>query len=150
MKSFEENPNVIDGLIYLKITRDHQVKAFGDIESLQMAEKEMKTGHLFDFSVTPEEWNSAFGTARIVDGKLILGLPNEVIVARQEEAIRNERYLRLRKCDKMSPMHWNVLTEDQKKEWADYRIALLNIPQQDGFPWGGNIENAPWPKEPDC
>lgn len=149
MKTFQENPNVIDGLIYLKVNKE-QISAYGDMASLQAAEDEMKTGRLFDFSVTSEEWNMAECTARIVNGKVVLGLPPDIIAARQEDAIRTERDIRLRKCDKMSPMRWNVLTEDQKKEWADYRIALLNIPQQDGFPWGGNIENAPWPKEPDC
>lgn len=149
MKSFEEDSKVVDGLIYLKINKD-KVNAYGDMASLQSAEKEQKTGRLFDYSLTPEEWAAADYTARIVDGKLVLGMPKDIVLARQEEVIRYERYLRLRKCDKMSPMHWNALTDAQKQEWADYRVALLNVPQQEGFPWGGDIDKVPWPVEPDC
>lgn len=148
MRSYTEYPNVIDGLIYLKINGD-KVNAYGDMASLQSAEIEQKTGRLFDYSITPEEWAAANCTARIENGKLVLGLPEDVLRAKQEEAIRNERYLRLRKCDKMSPMHWNALTDAQKQEWTDYRIALLNVPQQEGFPWGGDIDKVPWPVEPD-
>ena len=148
MKSFADDPRVLNGLIYLKISKN-EVNAYGDMESLVDAEAEQKTGRLFDYSITPEEWATADYTARVVDGKLFLGLPQEAVLARQKEAIRNERNIRLRKCDKMSPMHWNALTDTQKQEWTDYRIALLNVPQQEGFPWGGDIDKVPWPVEPD-
>lgn len=148
MKSFAEDSRVVDGLIYLKIDRGN-VEAYGDKASLQAAEKEQKTGRLFDYSLTPEEWAAADHTARIVDGKLVLGMPKDIVLARQEEVIRYERYLRLRKCDKMSPMHWNALTDAQKQEWTDYRVALLNVPQQEGFPWGGDIDKVPWPEKPE-
>jgi hypothetical protein len=29
-----------------------------------------------------------------------------------------------------------------------YRQALLDIPEQEGFPWGGVVEDAPWPEIP--
>ena len=148
MKSFAEDPKVVDGLIYLKIDRGN-VEAYGDMASLQSAEKEQKTGRLFDYSLTPEEWAAANYTARIADGKLALGTPEDILRTKYEEVIRYERYLRLRKCDKMSPMHWNALTDAQKQEWTDYRVALLNVPQQEGFPWGGDIDRVPWPVEPD-
>ena len=93
MKTFQENPNVIDGLIYLKVNKE-QISAYGDMASLQAAEDEMKTGRLFDFSVTSEEWNMAECTARIVNGKVVLGLPPDIIAARQEDAIRTERDIR--------------------------------------------------------
>lgn len=148
MKSFVENSNVVNGMVYLKINKD-KVNAYGDMASLQAAEKEQKTGRLFDWSMTPEEWASADYTARIVDGKLVLGLPKDIVSTRQEETIRSERYLRLRVCDKMSPMRWNSLTDEQKQAWADYRQALLDIPQQEGFPWGGDVNAVPWPEKPE-
>ena len=148
MKSYKENPVFIDGLIYLRISNG-KVEAYGDKPSLLSAEKEQRTGRLFDYSVTPEEWDDAGNEARVVNGKLVLGMPDDVILARQEEVIRSERYLRLRQCDKMSPMRWNSLTEEQKQAWADYRQALLDVPQQEGFPWGGDPEKVPWPAKPE-
>lgn len=44
---------------------------------------------------------------------------------------------------------WNATTDEEKKAWTEYRIALLNIPQQEGFPWGGDSEKVPWPKIPE-
>ena len=148
MKSFADDPRVLNGLIYLKISKD-EVNAYGDLQSLVDAEAEQKTGRLFDYSVTLEEWDNAGNEARVVNGKLVLGMPEDVILARQEEVIRSERYLRLRQCDKMSPMRWNSLTDEQKQAWADYRQALLDVPQQEGFPWGGDPEKVPWPVKPE-
>jgi hypothetical protein len=36
-----------------------------------------------------------------------------------------------------------------KSAWTAYRQQLRDVPQQDGFPWGGNISNCPWPVTPD-
>ena len=36
--------------------------------------------------------------------------------------------------DSMNPMRWETLTEVQKQSWRDYRQALLDIPQQVGYP----------------
>lgn len=46
----------------------------------------------------------------------------------------------------MSPMRWNTLSDVDKQKWNDYRQALLDVPQQEGFPWGGDINKVPWPK----
>lgn len=45
--------------------------------------------------------------------------------------------------DAMNPMRWEVLTDVQKDAWRDYRQALLDVPQQDGFP-----TNIVWPEAP--
>lgn len=45
--------------------------------------------------------------------------------------------------DKMNPMRWETFTEVQKQAWRDYRQALLDVPQQDGFP-----ETVEWPVPP--
>lgn len=148
MKTYKQQSRYIDGLIYLKII-DGTVMAYGDEFSLNSAEEEFKTGRLFDAVVTPEEWKAGDCTANLINGSIVLGLQSEQKLALQAEAIRGERYLRLRQCDKMSPMRWNVLTEEQKQAWADYRQALLDIPQQEGFPWNGDIEAVPWPEKPE-
>ena len=148
MKEYVKGASFVDGMIYLKVVGD-KIMAYGDMQSLNAAEYKYKTGRLFDYSVTPEEWESAGATARIADGSVVLGLPQEFIREQQEEAIRTERYLRLRACDKISPMRWNAMSETQRADWTAYRQALLDVPQRPGFPWGGDIAKAPWPAKPE-
>ena len=42
-----------------------------------------------------------------------------------------------------NPLRWAALTTEQQQAWADYRQALLDIPQQSGFP-----HNVVWPTKP--
>jgi hypothetical protein len=42
-----------------------------------------------------------------------------------------------------NPLRWDALTESQQQAWRDYRTALLNVPQQEGFP-----NNVTWPTAP--
>lgn len=46
--------------------------------------------------------------------------------------------------DRMNPIVWEVMTEKQKQGWRDYRQALLDVPDQVGFP--GSVK---WPETPD-
>ena len=80
--------------------------------------------------------------------KIIIGKTNAEKLKEHQDFIRLVRDTKLRKCDKMSPMRWYGMTEEQKQEWANYRQALLDIPQQEGFPWEGDMDKAPWPTEP--
>ena len=41
-------------------------------------------------------------------------------------------------------LRWGALTPEQQQAWADYRQALLDVPQQDGFP-----ETINWPVKPE-
>lgn len=41
-------------------------------------------------------------------------------------------------------LRWGALTTDQQQAWADYRQALLDVPQQEGFP-----ETITWPTKPE-
>ena len=43
----------------------------------------------------------------------------------------------------MNPLRWADLTPTQQQAWADYRTALLNVPQQPGFP-----HEVVWPEKP--
>lgn len=43
-----------------------------------------------------------------------------------------------------NPLRWADLTAEKQAEWAAYRHALLNIPQQESFPI-----NITWPTKPD-
>jgi len=41
-------------------------------------------------------------------------------------------------------LRWAALTAEQQQAWADYRQALLDVPQQAGFP-----DNVVWPTKPE-
>ena len=43
-----------------------------------------------------------------------------------------------------NPLRWNALTPEKQQEWIDYRQALLDIPEQEGFP-----TNVIWPMKPE-
>ena len=148
MIEYQENFEITSDYVYLKIYKGN-VEAYGDIASLENAEAEMQTGRLFDYAVPVDEWASNGSVARIASGKVVLGLPPEQIREEQAETIRWERYLRLRQCDKISPMRWNAMTSEEQQAWTDYRIALLNIPQHKDFPWDGDPDKVPWPKQPE-
>lgn len=62
-----------------------------------------------------------------------------------EVAQRSRRDRLLEEMDAFvsNPMRWSSMNEDQHKAWADYRQALLDVPQQAGFP--NDIE---WPVSP--
>ena len=43
-----------------------------------------------------------------------------------------------------NPLRWADLSTEKQNEWSTYRTALLNVPQQSGFP-----HNVVWPTKPD-
>jgi hypothetical protein len=43
-----------------------------------------------------------------------------------------------------NPLRWAGLSAEKQSEWASYRQALLDIPQQAGFP-----HNVVWPVKPE-
>ena len=140
----QQLPDASEGfttVIYLKII-DNEVCAFGDEASLKAS------GGTFDMALKDEDWQAAECTASLENGRIVLGVSDAMRKEQYASAIRFERDRRLRKCDKMSPMRWNVLTDEQRQAWAEYRQALLDIPQQEGFPWGGDVEKVPWPELP--
>jgi hypothetical protein len=44
----------------------------------------------------------------------------------------------------INPLRWGDLTVEKQQEWVNYRRALLDIPQQVGFP-----ANVTWPIKPE-
>lgn len=58
--------------------------------------------------------------------------------------IRNKRNeILARNVDSMNPIRWESMSAEKKAEWEKYRLALLDIPQQEGFPF-----NVTWPTKP--
>lgn len=45
--------------------------------------------------------------------------------------------------DAINPMRWELMTEEKRNAWRVYRSALLNVPQQGGFPWAVNWPDLP-------
>ena len=66
--------------------------------------------------------------------------------ALEAESIRDKRdYILSTVVDLMvsNPLRWASLSSDKQAEWSNYRTALLNVPQQSGFP-----NSITWPTEP--
>lgn len=66
--------------------------------------------------------------------------------AQAAEKVRAERNMKL--ATEVDPiagntLRWAALTAEQQQAWADYRQALLDIPQQAGFP-----NEVVWPVKP--
>jgi len=75
-------------------------------------------------------------------------MPEEMRLAQAAEAVRSERDSRLRDCDYLMMPDYPI-EEEQRAAWAAYRQALRDLPQAEGFPWGGPGDlDAPWPVEP--
>lgn len=72
--------------------------------------------------------------------------PSEPELSQEEKAIaiREKRQGLLRRyVDIMSGPRWEVMTEDQKQVYRDYRQALLDVTDQETFP-----ESVVWPPQP--
>lgn len=57
-------------------------------------------------------------------------------------AVRQQRNRLLRQVDVVvsNPLRWEELSQTDQSAYAEYRQALLDVPQQDGFPF-----NVEWP-----
>jgi len=67
------------------------------------------------------------------------------IVARKPANVRADRDQRLLVVDAIAgnALRWAALDADTQAAWAAYRQALLDVPQQAGFP-----NDVTWPEEP--
>lgn len=80
------------------------------------------------------------------DGSQWVAPPQEEIDAEAAKIVRVDRDTKLAmEVDPivMNSLRWNSMTAEQQQAWADYRTALLDIPQQAGFP-----HNVIWPTKP--
>jgi hypothetical protein len=62
-----------------------------------------------------------------------------------ELKVRYYRDQLLNNMDKIvsNPLRWNTFTAEQQQAWATYRQALLDVPQQEGFPYTVNFPTTP-------
>lgn len=106
------------------------------------------------FTCDKSDTGALFDTAELharmeADPALLPYVPptQEELDAQAAASIRAERNLRLaRDVDPIAgnALRWAALTAEQQQAWADYRQALLDVPQQEGFP-----HNVSWPVKPD-
>ena len=62
--------------------------------------------------------------------------------AQQAEAVRSTRNTKIAQCD-WTQLDDTPITNAKKLEWAAYRQALRDVPEQAGFPW-----DVTWPEKP--
>jgi len=70
----------------------------------------------------------------------------EELDAQAAAAVRGQRdFLLTTEVDPLvtNPLRWAELTSEKQAEWAAYRTALLDVPNQAGFP-----NNITWPTKP--
>ena len=96
--------------------------------------------------VSEEVWQNALDSSH---NTIIGGVTSQVDHRTDEQKAENIRMFRnellVREVDPVvtNPLRWAELSTEQQQDWADYRTALLNVPQQVGFP------NAiTWPTKP--
>ena len=56
--------------------------------------------------------------------------------------LKRDRLLRL-EIDSMNPIRWESMSQVEKNRWSVYRQALLDVPQQAGYP-----TTVTWPTKP--
>jgi len=69
----------------------------------------------------------------------------EVSVTYEASCIRKQRTKLLEELDKVvsNPLRWNEFSEESQKDLINYRKELLDITDQEGFPF-----NVTWPDSP--
>jgi hypothetical protein len=61
-----------------------------------------------------------------------------------EENVRAERdRIVAEDIDTINAVRWNAMTKQEQTVWTNYRQALLDVPQQEGFPY-----SVEWPTKP--
>ena len=70
----------------------------------------------------------------------------EEMAATAAAQVRSKRNQLLREVDPIAgnALRWAALTSEQQTAWATYRTALLDVPQQSGFP-----NTITWPTKPE-
>ena len=99
-----------------------------------------------NIQVTDEVWQNAINLSHntIIDGVTSqTDHRSEAQKSTDVRLLRNE--LLVTDVDPIvtNPLRWADLSAEKQQEWTDYRTALLNVPQQAGFP-----NTITWPTKP--
>ena len=91
--------------------------------------------------------NNDLLSAMAANGDVAAYVPptQEELTAKAAQSVRSQRDSYLLAVDAIAgnALRWAALSEASQSEWATYRQALLDVPQQSGFP-----DNITWPQEP--
>jgi hypothetical protein len=96
--------------------------------------------------VSEEVWQNAIDSSH---NTIINGVTSQVDYRSAEQKASDTRFYRnellVREVDPIvtNPLRWAELSSTEQQAWADYRTALLNVPQQASFP-----EDIVWPTKP--
>lgn len=93
-----------------------------------------------------EAWNEEqkYSTARVDLSTMTLVHDEEEETEIKENAVRSERDAKLASTtDKISGPRWEAMADAERTAVSAYRQALLDVPQQSGFP-----ESITWPEVP--
>jgi hypothetical protein len=96
--------------------------------------------------VSEEVWQNALDSSH---NTIIGGVTSQVDYRTDEQKADNIRMFRnellVREVDPVvtNPLRWAELSSAVQQQWTDYRTALLNVPQQSGFP-----SEIVWPTKP--
>jgi hypothetical protein len=104
------------------------------------------------FTCDPNDTGALFDTAALFAEMQPHAAPyvpptQEELDAMAAAQVRVERAYRL--ATEVDPiagnaLRWAGLSDEQRQAWAGYRQALLDVPQQSGFP-----HNVTWPSKPE-
>jgi hypothetical protein len=126
-------------LVYL-IVKDGQIIPGTDLASLQEF-----TGIGEYTTVTEEEYYAVNGLVRLIDAKIILGKTEAERRIEMEDEVRARRdKIFLDTVDRVNGLRWEAMAEAEKEAWRAYRQALLDIPEQEGYPF-----SVAWPEKPE-
>jgi len=71
-------------------------------------------------------------------------LTEQELLALKAESLREQRnQLLIEQIDVLNPLRWESMDTELQDSWRTYRQALLDVPQQEGFP-----EVVTWPPLP--
>ena len=96
--------------------------------------------------VSEEVWQNALDSSH---NTIIGGVTSQVDYRTDEQKADNIRMFRnellVREVDPVvtNPLRWAELSSAVQQQWTDYRTALLDVPQQSGFP-----NDIVWPTKP--
>lgn len=82
-----------------------------------------KDGHVYQYNISNNTWT--------------------INVEQENIMIRKLRDTQLSQIDRVNPVWYAALTTEQQQELQVYRQALLDVPQQSGFP-----TDTVWPSKP--
>lgn len=96
--------------------------------------------------VAEDVWQHAINSSHntIIDG--VTSWVDHRTDAQKADSVRAMRdELLVREVDPLvtNPLRWGAMTSSEQQMWVNYRQALLDVPQQPGFP-----SSISWPSKP--